>query len=341
MNEQRRRIDISTATFLRVLVALALLWAWLALWQWMLIAVVAVFLAIALDPVVRWLGKRGLQRHYASPLLIVLLVGLLIGFLTIAGASLAEDASLISGRINELFGQARARLPENVENVLAAVQPSKEALMSMGQALAGGVVGLGVALVLTVYFLIDGRRTYRWLAAFVPLPMQPKMDETAEDASRVIAAYVRGNLITSTICAGATWITLAVLGVPAALLLALLAGIFDLVPVIGFFLSAAPAVLLGFVVSPAVGVMAIAFYLLYNLVENYYIQPKVYGREMKLSSLAVIASFLVGAELGGVLGALVALPVAAAYPVVERIWRVPREDVAVAHERLASGASSD
>jgi predicted PurR-regulated permease PerM len=334
VRRQHRTIDISMATFLRALVVLALLWAWLALWQWLLVAIVAIFLAIALDPAANWLGTHGLRRPYASPLLVLVLVATLIGFLTIAGASLADEARLVGGRIGEFVQQARSRLPANVESALATVQPSKESIVNMARTFAGGVVGLGLALVLTVYFLIDGRRTYEWAAAFVPPRMRKKVDETAEGASRVIAAYVRGNLITSTLCAVATWITLGALGVPAALLLALLAGILDLVPVIGFFLSAAPAVLLGFTVSATVGVSVIAFYLLYNLVENYYIQPKVYGRELRLSDLAVIASFLVGAELGGVLGALIALPVAATYPVVERIWRAPREDVAESHERV-------
>ena len=102
--------------------------------------------------------------------------------------------------------------------------------------------------------------------------------------------------------------------VPAALLLALLAGILDFVPVVGFFVSATPAILLGLTVSPMVALGVALFYAAYNLVENYYIQPKVYGHELQLSDLAVISAFLVGSTLGGVLGALVALPIAAVYP---------------------------
>ena len=101
---------------------------------------------------------------------------------------------------------------------------------------------------------------------------------------------------------------LALLGVPAALLLAVLAGVFDLVPIVGFFLSAAPAVLLGALVSPAVAFAVAGLYVLYNTIENYYITPKVYGHELELSDLAVVGVFLVGAELGGVFGALVWLP---------------------------------
>ena len=84
------------------------------------------------------------------------------------------------------------------------------------------------------------------------------------------------------------------MGVPAALLFALLAGMFDFLPVVGFLLSAAPAILLALTVSPAVAGGVALFYVAYNAVENYYIQPKVYGREMQLSSLVVISALLVG-----------------------------------------------
>jgi predicted PurR-regulated permease PerM len=208
------------------------------------------------------------------------------------------------------------------------------------QSAAGGVLwGIGafvVVLVVAVYLLVDGRRTYAWLAAFAPAEHRDRVDETAARALDVIASYIRGNLITSGLCAVVTWIVLGALGVPASLLLAVLAGVLNLLPVVGLLLSAAPAVLLAFTVSSGVGLAVIGFYVVYNLLENYVIQPKVYGSALRLSELAVIGAFLVGAELGGVLGALVALPLAAMYPAVEQIWiRSPRDaDRAEAHRRI-------
>ena len=104
------------------------------------------------------------------------------------------------------------------------------------------------------------------------------------------------------------------------MLLALLTGIFDFVPVIGVFLTAIPMVLLALTVSPAVGIATAIFNAAYNAVETYYISPKIYGNELKLSSLAVILGFAVGAELGGVVGALISLPIVALYPTIEDIW---------------------
>jgi predicted PurR-regulated permease PerM len=124
--------------------------------------------------------------------------------------------------------------------------------------------------------------------------------------------------------------------VPGALLLALLAGLFDFVPVLGFICSSVPAVLLALTVSPVVGLAVAALYVAYHLIENYYIGPKVYGDRLRLSNLAVILAFAVGAALGGIVGALLALPAAGIYPVVERVWlkEYLSRDAVEKHERI-------
>ena len=336
MRRSPRLIDVSFATFLRALAAIALAWVWWRLWQWLLVFVLAAFLAVALDPVVQWLEKRGLRRSYGAPLLGVLLVLMVAGFIGAGGAALAEETRILASRLGEFREGMASRLPPEVRQAGSSLAPSGEALTGMGRAFLGGLAGVGFAFVVTVYLLLDGRRTYHWLVAFVPAASRPRMHETAECARQVIAAYVRGNLFTSLLCAIFTWIALTALQVPAALVLALLAGILDVVPVIGFLLSAAPALLLAFTVSPAVALGTAGFYVAYNLVENYYIQPAVYGRQLRLSALAVLAAFLVGAELGGVLGAVIALPMAAMYAAVEAIWfdRPGTTDTADEHRRV-------
>jgi predicted PurR-regulated permease PerM len=320
MSLEPRRIDIPLRTFLKALVVVALAWVWLRLWQWLLIVVVAVFVAIALEPPVAWLTRRAMRRRFAAPLVMLLLVGALVGFIAVAGASLPEQARTVGQSLMAFHSRVMQATPEAFRGWLSSLQTSDFSITAFGRALIGGVAGFGVAIVLAVYLLIDGRRTYLWLSAFVPRPARARVHETAVESRDVVAAYVRGNLITSALATVATLVFLLALKVPAALFLALIAGIFNLLPVVGLLISAVPAVLLGLTVSPAVGVAVAAFYAGYNIVENYYIQPKVYGHEMQLSDIAVIIAFLVGAELGGVLGALVALPVAAIYPVVERIW---------------------
>jgi predicted PurR-regulated permease PerM len=335
-----RRIDVSTGTFVRLLAFAALVWAWLRLWQWVLIFVVAVFLAVSLDPLVKWLDRRGLKRPFGSVLVVAALTLALIGFLSLSGAELTEQAGLLQRRIGETWQQVRDRLPDEVLRLLpqGAGGQAPSGGDASAQAQGGGATGgtswayragramfsaltsILVALVLTVYLLVDGRRTYEWLVAFAPPKKRPRVHETADEARLAIIGYMRGNVATSVLAAIVTFVVLSVLKVPAALLLGIVAGILNFVPVIGIVLSLVPAVLLALTVSPAVAATVAGFYLVYNAVENYYIQPKVYGHEMQLSGLAVLAAFAVGAELGGIIGALIALPFAAMYPPIERLW---------------------
>jgi predicted PurR-regulated permease PerM len=321
---RRRRkaphIAITFATFMRALAVVAIVWIWWQLWQWVLVFVLAAFMAVALDPSVQWLEAHRVSRRYGAPLIILAIVLLLAGFIGVSSASLTEDARDLGMRLSEFRDTVMSRVPTEIRQAGASLAPSGATLTRAAQGVAGGLAGIGVALVVTVYFLLDGRRTFHWLIAFVPARSRGRARETAECGRQVIAAYIRGNILTSLLAAVFTWIALVSMQVPAALLLALLAGILDFVPVVGFFLSAAPAVLLALAVSPTVAIGVAVFYVAYNMVENYYIQPKVYGRELQLSDLAVITAFLIGGTLGGVLGALIALPVSAVYPSVERIW---------------------
>jgi predicted PurR-regulated permease PerM len=331
-----RHIDISFATFLRALAIVAIAWIWWQLWQWVLVFVLAVFMAVALDPPVQWLEAHGVRRRYGAPLVALLIVLLVSGFIGLSAASLTQDARVLGSRLHEFRETVMSRVPGEMLQAASSLAPSPASLTSAALGLVGGLASIGVALVLTVYFLLDGRRTFHWLVAFVPARARGRALETAECARQVIAAYIRGNIITSLLAAVFTWVALAAMQVPGALLLALLAGILDVVPIVGFFVSAAPAFLLGLTVSPTVASGVMLFYVVYNMVENYYIQPKIYGREMPLSDLAVITAFLVGGTLGGVMGALIALPVAAAYPAVERIWfdRPGTTDTADEHQRI-------
>jgi predicted PurR-regulated permease PerM len=334
--ERPRRVTITTSTFVRAILAMVVVWVWLRLWQWVLITLIGVALAIAIDPIVSWLDRRGVRRGYGAPLVVLGGSAASVVFFVLSAAALRQDAQILQQRVTAFYESVVGLLPPSAQDALGSLMPSADAFFTAGQLVIGGVASLAVALVLTVYFLIDGRRTYEWLVAFAPPHHRAKVRQTGDGACAAIAAYMRGNLITSGLTAVATWIVLWILGVPAALLLAVLAGVCDFLPVVGIFLSAGPAVLLALMVSPTAAVIVALFFAAYNVLENYYIQPKVYGRALRLSDLAVIGAFLVGAELGGVLGALVALPLAATYPVIERVWfrDSRRPDLAADHQRI-------
>jgi len=341
---RRIRIDLTWSSIVKVLAAVALVWLWVLLWQWILLLIVSAFIAVGLDPMVEWLDRHRIRRTYGAPLVVLVLAGLLIASAYLAGAELVDQARLLGGRLAE----AQREITRHLPSFLIQMMPGGEQVSGqgdsqlaghaarLGRAVASGIFSLGIALILTIYFLLDGRRTYEWLVAFAPHPERARVRRTAEESRVAVLAYVRGNVATSALAALVAYVFLLIAGVPAPLLLALLTGIFDFVPVIGVFLTAIPMIMLALTVSAWVAIATAAFNAVYNLVETYYITPKVYGNQLRLSSLAVILAFAVGAELGGVVGALVALPFAAMYPTVEKIWLADRlaPEVVADHRRI-------
>jgi predicted PurR-regulated permease PerM len=338
----KQRVDVTFATFFRLLTVVALAWIWLRLWTWFLLFVVAAFLAVALDPLVAWLDQRKIRRPFGSFLVVLLLAGVCGAFMYFAGASLKEQAGMLGNRMQEVQQQVEGRMPGFLKGMLqkdgSGQSPISGYAMTLGRALLSGLVSVGIGLILTVYLLLDGRRTYEWFVAFAPPAKRPRIHRSADAARQAIFGYLRGNVITSVIATVFTYVVLLLLKVPAALLLALLAGILNFIPVVGMLLSILPAFLLALTVSLPTALGVVGIYLAYNAIENYYLQPRVYGRAMRLSSLAVLAAFAAGAELAGVVGALIALPIAAMYPPLEKIWLRDRLDPAAVqdHERIES-----
>ena len=200
-----------------------------------------------------------------------------------------------------------------------------------------------LAFVLAIYFLVEGDKTYAWLLAYVPPSRRDKVHETIIEARALMIAYVAGNIATSAFAGLFVLVTLHYLNVPSRLLLALLAAICDFIPVLGFVISAVPALLIAATVSGTTVWLVAVAYVACHLIENYLIGPRVYGTRLKLSNIAVIVALFVGAAIGGVVGALVALPFAAAYPAVERIWLADYlgRRVVQDHERLLEDRQDD
>ena len=183
-------------------------------------------------------------------------------------------------------------------------------------------------LVITFFLVRDGRRLLEFLYRQVPPERAQRLRTIADDVSDAIAGYVFGNFVISILAGLVTYVTLTILDVPFALPLAILFGFFDLIPLVGATLG---GILVGIVVAfvdfPVGLVVWAAVLILYQQVENNLIQPLVYGRAVQLHPLIVIVAILIGAALLGVLGALVAIPAAAAVQAVVRdYWRFRQDD---------------
>jgi predicted PurR-regulated permease PerM len=324
--EVKRTIDISPAAIAKVLATIVLVWLWLKLWPLLIVLVMATVLAIAFEPLVAWLSARRVPRGLGAFGSVVIFAGVIVAFFWIAGSSLMSQAHMLGGRLTQVGQAVMARLPAWLSSALEkrGVAPDVSSLgayaLTGGSMLATAVAGSLLALILTIYLIIEGQETYAWLVAYAPPAHRPRVHLTLREARKAIFGYAVGNAATSLFAFVVLLISLALLRVPAAFLLAVIAGVFDFVPVIGLFCAGIPAILLALTKSATLALVVAVIYVAEHVVENYYVAPRVYGDRLRLSNLAVIVALAVGAEIGGVIGAVLALPFAALYPVIESVW---------------------
>jgi predicted PurR-regulated permease PerM len=329
---RRTDLHVPTATIIKLLIVAALIWCGLRILPELALFVVAVILAIAIEPAVDWLDRRHLSRGIS-----VVIIALLI----LAAAALVA-IFVVPPFIDQVRGFIQ-RLPQFEQRIQHGISPKDtflrdwvdnlfnlfsgagssarlDSVMRAGQATLTGVFTTGVVLIVMLYLVLDGKRLYAWLLAYVPPAHREKVAETVPEVTGVIRAYVRGQALTSLVFSAFAVIFLTVLRVPAAVPLALFAGLCDVIPMIGILIAIAPAVLLAFATSLWAAAGVVIGYLVYHQFENYVIAPRVYGARLRLSTLTVLLALIFGGSLFGLLGAVLTLPLVAAYPTIERIW---------------------
>ena len=350
----RLSVGISWGTIFKVLAAALLVWAVLRLAGPFLLFLVSLLLAVTLSPLAARLEKRGVSHGVAVGILAAGMVAAIALFCWLVVPPLTDQVLLLRHDLATRRAAIEKRL-NGIHPLVATVvmqilelPSSPEVARSLKQPLAWGRVAVvsGTAailvLVLTLYLVLDGRRFYAWLLAYVPRRHRRRMAATVSEVSEVIIAYVQGQLLTSFIYGVYAFAALTLFRVPAAVPLALLAAFCDVIPVLGVVVSTVPAVLLALTVSPIAAAGVLALYILYHVIENYVLIPRIYGRRLRLSGLAVLIALVVGGTLQGILGAVLVLPLVAAYPIVERIWlhEYLSDEVLTDHSALQEAAEN-
>ncbi len=328
---QRVELHIPWKTIAKVLVAIPLAYIAWSLWPLCVMVFLSALVAVTLHPVVNWLRARGFA-HWAAVLTVALVMIVLVGGgVTLVVPPLIEQGTGLVKALPKLQEAILAKLPadgyfhDTVKDLFngTTLPDSSEMLknaVSWGTKAIEALTWMGLILILAIYLLLDGHHVYRWLLPYFPPRARARIAQTAVETSEVVFAYMAGQIITSVICAIYAFVVLLALHVPAALILAVLAGVLDVLPIIGFFISTIPAALLALAVSPTAAILVVLLYVLYHALESYVIVPKVYGQRLRLSTLSVLVALLAGGLLAGIPGALAILPIVASYPIIERIW---------------------
>ncbi len=302
------------------------------------LVLIAVFFSIAIAPAVNLLAHRRVPRWVAILLVYLAIAGGIFGIGLLIVPPLVSGVESLSsdlpGYVSDLRSNPTFREYDDRYHITRKLkQQAKELPSKLGEA-AGTLrdVTVGVfsrfvqlfsILVITFFLVRDGDRLLGFFYRQLPEIRAQRFRKIAGDISDAISGYVFGNFAISVLAGLVTYITLRILGVPFALPLAILMGFFDLIPLVGATLG---AILVGIVVAfvnfPLGLIVWAAVQILYQQVENNLVQPFVYGKAVQLHPLIVIVAILIGAALLGVLGALVAIPTAAAVQAVVRdYWR--------------------
>jgi predicted PurR-regulated permease PerM len=289
----------------------------------------AFFIAAGLDPVVVWLTRHGLRRWAAVLIVILALFAFVGGFVA---AAIPPVSAQLSALINEMPKYVHEL--QNHSSTLGKLndkyhiqQRVTSLLSTKGSALAGGVIGAGkivistvssmlLVAVMTIYFLIGMPQTKLFLYHLVPHSRRTRVVLIGDEIFTKVGGYVLGNVITSFIAGAGTFLWMLAWGIPYPALLGLLIFLLDLIPVIGSTVGGAIVTLVALTVSIPVAIATLVFYVAYRLAEDYLLVPRIIGHTVKVPALGGMVAIVLGGVVLGIIGALIALPVAAAIQLI-------------------------
>jgi predicted PurR-regulated permease PerM len=346
-----RVVDLRPRTILRVLmivlavgISLEVVWIARHVIAWL---VIALFLALALDPFVGWIQRRsGLGRGVSIAVAYVVVI------VVVAGVG----ASFVPKLVDEVNGFVQA-LPNYVHDLTHGrgrlgfletkydiVEKVRKAVRQGGATKVLGLSGAAVSVTksiitivaatitivfLTFFMLLEGRDWVERVFSLFPEESRPRWRRVGHDIYRTVGGYVTGNILISLIAGASITVVLLIMGVPYAVALGLIVAFLDLIPLAGATVAGVIVCIVAFLHNIPAGVVVLVFFVVYQQLENHFLQPVIYGRTVQLSPLAVLVAVLVGAELAGVLGALAAIPVAGTLQVILRDQLAARRGLVV------------
>lgn len=323
-----RTINISFATLLKVMLVVALLYLLYQILDVLALVFVSIILATALTPLVDWLQYKHIPRPLA--VLIIYLVLIFVFAITLVLllppladqlVTLAQSLPVYYGKlVSSLSGaghgtfqdEASLALQRAMQQLGSDLASATTSILSTLADIFGGITQFIIMLVMTYYLAVNQQGTKRFVRSLVPERNQAYVGELINRIQMKLGGWLRGQLLLMLIIGVFDYLGLVILGMDYALVLGLWAGLTELVPYVGPVLGAIPGVLLALAVSPVKALWVLGLYVLAQQLENQIVVPVVMRKSVGLNPMVSIVAVIVGARLGGILGAIMAIPVATA-----------------------------
>jgi len=299
------------------LAAIALLWVATQVLGRILHIVVVVLLALvlayALEPALK-LVERILPRMAAAILIYVFALGLLAAAILLLGPPAIAESEAFAVRLPGYLDQLSAWAPLQGVDLSGSLRSftasALSSVVAVAETIAGGVVDTALVLILGFWFMVDGRRIRDLITLVCPPTQRDKVLFLQDTVSQVLGAYIRGQLTTAAIIGVSAGVGSALLGVHYALLIGILAFLFELIPMVGPILASLPAIVISVFQPFPLVLEVIAFFIVMQVFENNILAPRITGGAVGLHPGVALLAIVIGADLGGVVGALFAVPVA-------------------------------
>ena len=321
-------IEISLSTIIKTILVLAGCWLLFLLRDVVLVLVAAIVLASALEPGTAWLEKRNIPRVASVIAMYFVMFVITIGIIYLVAPTLlrevsnllnhlptyidslqstADDFSLLSFDLKSQLADISTQNFSSVGGIVTAVGGG---FLHSASFLFGGLFSFTLIIVLSFYLAVQKRGIENFLRLVTHEDYEPYVLDLWRRSQIKIGLWMQGQLILGFFMGVFVYLGLTALGIKYQLLLALLAALCELIPVFGPIIAAVPAVAIGFLDTPTAGIITLVFYILIQQVENHIVYPLVVRKIVGLSPMVVIVSLVVGGQLAGFLGVLLAVPLA-------------------------------
>lgn len=323
--DQKVRIDISMRAVFKVLLALLIAWLAYMLRDVILIIFLALILAAALHPAVESWGKK-IGKGFAILAILIIILLILAGFVWLIVPPFIVEIKLLANNLPEYadrFAILKSNMPivEKAINTLTnSIGSITGGLVAATTSVLGGIVTFFTVIILAIYVLADQKVLTDLLHVFVPVEKRDDTKVIIEKLSEKIGAWFRGQLTLMFIIGVLSYVGLKIIGLKYALVLAVISGFFEIVPVVGPIAAGVLSALIALAISPIAAIIVAVFYILLQQTENAVIVPKIMQKAVGLPAPVILIAILVGGKLLGILGALLAVPIAASFYVIFHEW---------------------
>ncbi len=336
--KNNQTISISTGTFVKAGLIIIGLWFLWFIREIVAIFVAAIMLASLIDPFADWFTRKRIPRGLAVLIVYTILISvmslifvLLIPVVAEQSVQMISNLSLSYTDITEPLMRFQALSEANgfadsftksLSTIQSSISDSVGGIFTTVKGFFGSLAALLIVLVLAFYMVVEEDNMRKYFKSLAPLEYQPYIAQLMTKMQKKIGAWLRAQFILGLFVGGGVYIGLKLIGVEYALLLALIAGILEIIPYVGPIISLVPALIIAFAQSPLIGALTLILYLVIQQIENNVLVPKIMQKITGLNPIISIAALLVGVKVGGVVGAILAIPLATmAMVAVEDIFK--------------------